>query len=153
MKVIFLDIDGVLNPHTFNRESQSHTLEPHLVKLLNRILDETDAKIVISSSWRYMILNDSMTLNGFDYLLRTHGVKAGRIIGYTEEDDQFLGSKRSLQIQAWLDANQTVKDWVVIDDVPEGMDASPDPMRLVKTDGYIGLTAADADLAIGILNG
>ena len=65
MKVIFLDIDGVLNTHesaTTLRESfvergadlmGFNRFDKNCVARVNRITDETGAKIVISSSWRH----------------------------------------------------------------------------------------------------
>ena len=61
MKVIFLDIDGVLNSvNTFKKRYEEHqkinkwTLEIDLKMLenLKEIVEKTDAKIVLSSSWR-----------------------------------------------------------------------------------------------------
>ena len=53
MNVIFLDFDGVLNSvrsclafKTFN------TFDPVSVRLVNRLCDLADARIVVSSSWR-----------------------------------------------------------------------------------------------------
>ena len=50
MKIIFLDIDGVLN--NYNTLGEGANWEPDLVKILNRIIKETKAKIVLSSTWR-----------------------------------------------------------------------------------------------------
>ena len=50
MKVIFLDVDGVLNSaqdgYSIRLKTDSH------LKLLQYIVKETGAKIVLSSSWR-----------------------------------------------------------------------------------------------------
>ena len=65
MKVIFLDFDGVLNSSGYSAtlfeagrptkdEYGQELFDPETVNLLNRIVDETEAKIVISSSWRYL---------------------------------------------------------------------------------------------------
>ena len=54
MKVIFLDFDGVLNSDTYYEEhnwSAPFIDESRLV-LLKRIVDATDAKIVLSTSWK-----------------------------------------------------------------------------------------------------
>ena len=54
MKIIFLDIDGVLNcEKTFQRHRGAIGIDPYLVAIFNRIIFATDAKIVLSSSWRY----------------------------------------------------------------------------------------------------
>ncbi len=98
-----------------------------------------------------MILAGSMTIQGFEYLLRSHGVLANRVIGYTEADTKPDNQRRCDQIQEWLDANM-VSSWIVLDDEPPGMIASPDRERLVQTDGEIGLTDAHVELAIKLLN-
>lgn len=51
MKVIFLDVDGVLD--IFNTEQYMQVLLKDAVQRLKRIVDETDAKIVVASNWRY----------------------------------------------------------------------------------------------------
>ena len=59
-KVIFLDIDGVLNTGRWHaqmggnipRDKYGYTFDPNAVANLKKILDETGAEIVISSSWK-----------------------------------------------------------------------------------------------------
>lgn len=50
MKIIFLDIDGVLNVIGQGRDEYGQIFHKHFENNLKRIIDETDAKIVISSS-------------------------------------------------------------------------------------------------------
>ena len=54
MKVIFLDIDGVLNviPTKFDQWGAYFGPDDHFVKNLKKIVDQTGAKIVITSTWR-----------------------------------------------------------------------------------------------------
>lgn len=57
MKVIFLDIDGVLNSDDYiDIAKNSQAIERHIdidkVKLLKKTIDETGAKTVLTSSWR-----------------------------------------------------------------------------------------------------
>jgi hypothetical protein len=61
MKYLFLDIDGVLNHEEWYRERVRNRkrnewwedcFDPECVKRLNRILEETGAKLVVSSTWR-----------------------------------------------------------------------------------------------------
>ena len=59
MKYLFLDIDGVMNHEPWlllankrNLSSPEFWFDPVCVDQLNRILSETGAKLVISSSWR-----------------------------------------------------------------------------------------------------
>ncbi len=53
MKIIFLDIDGVLNVcYNGAHDEYGQAFHPHFVENLKKIVDETGAKIVVSSSWR-----------------------------------------------------------------------------------------------------
>lgn len=174
MKLIFLDIDGVGNNHEWNPVSLSSTLRRENVEQLNRIIRETGAKIVLISAWRYIINGGDMTLKGFGYMLRTHHVTAqAEIIGVTSPDeicshccnykhhDAPCGrcnknTSRADQVNRWLRDNtaysqtDTNNDFVVIDDLDIGFTATG--MPFVQPDKDTGLTAADADRAIGILN-
>ena len=55
-KIIFLDIDGVLSPRWWNSDKQSDNygclFDAKAVANLAKIVEETDAEIVISSSWK-----------------------------------------------------------------------------------------------------
>ena len=66
MKVIFLDIDGVLNHEEWYESGRAHeaylatgktdikayNFDPESWKWVQKLIDETGAKIVLSSSWR-----------------------------------------------------------------------------------------------------
>jgi HAD domain in Swiss Army Knife RNA repair proteins len=54
MKVIFLDIDGVLNcKRTSNPRKFPYIVDKRLLLRFRRLLDQTSAKVVLSSTWRY----------------------------------------------------------------------------------------------------
>lgn len=146
-KIVFLDIDGVLNRHLYNEMSQSNDIDAECVANLNRVLNETDARIVLSSAWRYMLIGKAMSLVGFDYLLRTHGVVANRLVGRTPADEEV--TERGWQIHQWRKEHDHRGRYVVIDD----MDLHISPLHpFVRTQGDVGLTDIDAGKAIGILN-
>lgn len=147
--VLFLDIDGVLNGHNFDEASKSSSLDPACVARLNRVLDTTGCALVISSAWRYMIIGGAMTLSGFEYMLRTHGVhcKSG-VIGHTGRDVRVSDmNERGEQIRAWLAAHPEVTSYAVVDDMQLGFDGMP----VVRTDGQRGLEDAHADALITLL--
>jgi hypothetical protein len=150
-RLIFLDIDGVLNRHDFNTEAQSSTFCPDCVRQLNRVIDHTGAKIVLSSAWRYMVHGGAITLKGFEYLLRTHGVTAKcEVVSVTEPDETVPG--RGAQIRHWIEANAAGRPplrFVVVDDEPALCDEIESRgLPLVRTDPRDGLTAKDADAVI-----
>ncbi len=156
--LIFLDIDGVLNCHNYDEACESSTINSDCVYRINRVLDATGAMIVISSAWRYMVHGGAMTLGGFGYMLRTHGVRCkDRIIGLTCIDEEI--PERGQQIRQWLNIHGGDRPYVVIDDGGTedgrwsdlGINAAGHPV--VWTDGRVGLTWDDAAKAIGILAG
>lgn len=54
MKIIFLDIDGVLNcEKTPNPRKLRYIVDPKLLKRFERLIERTGAKVVLSSTWRY----------------------------------------------------------------------------------------------------
>lgn len=146
--VVFTDIDGVVNSYAFSHAGNRSSIDVACVLRLNRILTETDAKLVLSSSWRYMIFGGAMTVLGFDYLLRTHGFLADRLIGCTPMEEPH--ASRGREIQAWREKNGHSGPYVVLDDCD--LDISK-LHPFVHTDASIGLTDQDADRAISILKG
>lgn len=168
MKFIFLDIDGVFNPQNYEEMRGVASFYPEQVTLFNWLLNKhQDAKIVISSAWRYMVHNGSMTQQGFEELLRSHGIKcSGRLVGVTPKDVRLQGgdsqdiydarawsfSERGRQIEQFLKESEIpVTNMVVIDDAPMGMQFDPYEHVLVKTKGNVGLTREDVDKANKIL--
>lgn len=137
MRLLFIDIDGVLNTHwTF--ENGYCGIRPELADRLNTILKEVpDLQIVISSSWRYMILKGAMTLEGFTHLLSVCGISAwGRVHGHTEEDCPKIPDHidcRAYLINRYI-AKHKPTSWVALDDLPLPIEC------FVRTDPSVGLT-------------
>lgn len=149
---LFLDIDGVLNGHEFDEMAQSCTILEKCVKHLNRVIVTTGCSLVISSAWRYMLTERAMSLSGFSYLLRTHGVAVCRIAGHTrpdspEESNTNSPAPRVAQILNWIETQLVTVPWAVVDD----LDLSAIGERFVRTSGKQGLTSAHADALIEIL--
>jgi len=151
---IFLDIDGVLNDHVPHANGYLGT-RAHCVEHFNKILMYVSkAKIVVSSAWRYAVLNHEMNIEGFEFLLMTHGVDCkDRVVGTTGEDgqhgwitEQAGYDDRARLIEKYVMKHEIMK-YVVLDDMPLPLGA------LVQTDPSIGLTAENADRAIEILTG
>lgn len=172
MKILFCDIDGVLNDHS-PMMNMYCGIDKEKVNLLNRVLDETGCYIVISSAWRYMILGGDMTIRGFEHMLLTHGLNCyNRVIGHTPSDEKIR--TRGQQISWWLDEefdkflqkfNYTAElrkqifekslKYVVVDDLDEeyeGIKITQAGHTLVKTDGKVGLTNENCTELIRILN-
>lgn len=151
MTLLFLDIDGVLNAWPV-RDSDSQLppviakIHPRCVVALNRIWAAVDPspKIVIISSWRFVVLNGHMDAHAFGYMLRTHGV-CGEVLDVTPD-----GMSRAEEIRAWLKQYReahSIERYVVIDD--DHVEIEP----FILCNASTGLTFADADRVIEILKG
>lgn len=108
MKIVFLDVDGVLNCYNdFVGKDTFLILNKQMIKRLNRIIKSTGADIVLSSTWR-------MYPQHIDYL-REHGVNFidSTIIGsFPWSSRQEI---RGNEIQHWLNKNK-VESYVILDD-------------------------------------
>lgn len=165
MKILFLDIDGVLNGHEWDDEAQSCNIRRECVAHLNRVVRETGCRIVLSSAWRYIVHGGDMTLRGFGYMLRTHGmvteVGAMRlIVGLTRKDDESVDptdlkeGERAVQCKEWLSTAVGMvgvepSAFAAVDDEEQGFSLHGIPA--VITDGKRGMTAEDADRLIELL--
>mmetsp|Transcript_32041 Transcript_32041/g.43886 ORF Transcript_32041/g.43886 Transcript_32041/m.43886 type:complete len:170 (+) Transcript_32041:83-592(+) len=113
--ILFLDIDGVLCLPGAGMYQLDHKKEfhPPAVARLRELIEQTEAKIVVSSSWRKKKgLMESMTQK----LEGDGGFPAGTIIGATPSLDR---SKRDEEIGQWLsDHGYSFENdhWVVFDD-------------------------------------
>ncbi len=159
-KILFLDIDGVLNNHKWNEEAKSNTILPRCVGQLNRIVREVDPYVVLSSAWRYMITEGAMTLSGFHHMLQTHGVtKAMRLKAYLPKDDYHFYRGKAIRnyLDLWIGNKY---QYCVLDDGYRCADGSYDdfeipqyhPTNHVMVDGNLGLTVIEADKVIRMLN-
>lgn len=151
MKVLFLDLDGVANQHV-SRPNGYCGMTPKCVARLNRVFAATDCRVVVSSSWRYMVIGGAMTVRGLEYLFLTHGLNvSGRVLGITPSDEDTGGhERRAEQVAAWLrDDAVGVTRWAVVDDRP--YDFPPPPYPFVHVAESSGLTDANADRLIELL--
>ena len=137
MKVIFLDIDGVLNTlKTLQRHNGFIGMSPILVRRFNKLAKDTGARVVLSSTWRHdKNWRRVMKKNGLDM----------RFLGRTKE---LRGLIRGHEIQEWL-GRHDVEKYVILDD---DTDMLPDQIPF-KTDFYVGgLTKEICDMVKGYLN-
>jgi len=162
-KIIFLDVDGVLNDHAFDPEILCGQIHRDKVQLLNGVLRATGAKIVLSSAWRYIVYRNEMNLMGLEWLFRSHGLLADRLIGITRRDEMIRGiyngvpsswpatNERGEQIADWLAENDHGGTYAVVDDLDLGISAAGHPF--VRTDGKVGLTEREAAELVRLLGG
>lgn len=163
MKVIFLDIDGVLNSNFWNnthqREISDGTLvDAEKVKLLAELIRTTGAGIILHSGWKYWFDDAVKPLRKEAERLQVMLAEEGiTISGITPDHstEEIRRTKRfSLikagEILAWLDAHKEVHKWLVIDDLD--LHNEEVAKHQVKTDACVGLTMEDVRKAQERLN-
>jgi hypothetical protein len=151
MKVIFLDNDGVIclstewggrfkkqkkwggrklsmTPSEIPFEYRFDNFNKKAVKVLNEILEETGAEIVVSSDWRY-----HASLEELQKYYTDQGIIKGPIgrTKFTHEIDKQkwekhfrnyakLEEERSFEIKTYLEEHPEVTSWVAVDDLNMG---------------------------------
>lgn len=144
MKVIFLDFDGVIN-----NWDHFELVDYKNVKYLLEIIKETDAKVVVSSSKKYLFqINDKIDYRNTYYyeyikLLEEYGVNIYDVTPYVEE-------KRELEILSYLNNNSNIEEYLILDDddVYESL-----MEHTVFLDWYNGILEEHVNPSIEILNG
>ncbi|SFT59754.1 hypothetical protein SAMN05421857_1965 [Chryseobacterium formosense] len=159
MRITFIDIDGVLNNAEYYKNKSLHShhketshFDSNNVNALNRIVESTGAKIVISSAWKLL-----KTLDEIKNLFNDIGIKA-EIIGATESlhyKDTFELAPRGLEILKWIrDHHKSLEggleNYVIIDDEDDILDIQE--RHFFHIDDTIGLTDQNADAIIEFLN-
>jgi len=155
MKVIFLDIDGVLNSRAYDKKrdinAQTNIDETRL-PLVKRIVEETGAKIVLSSTWREDCEKDpDICREDGVYINQTFSKFGLEIFDKTP----FLGicADRSEEIKTWLEETpHKIESFVIIDDYRFVWGSLSD--NFVKTNPNFGLGLEEEHVlkAIKILN-
>lgn len=167
-KIIFLDFDGVLNTEYYQRmlryeskpwqDKYGAFFDPQAVEQLRRVVDATQADIVIESSWKFLGL-EVMKCMWKDRRL------SGRVIDVTPSaisDSVLLSADlditdpsslhcKGAEIASWLaDNNMQDAQYVIIDD--EYVILESQQPYFVMTNSYNGITEEIATRAIHLLN-
>ena len=153
MKIIFLDVDGVLN--SIDSEDHLHGfigLDYSGIKLLKEIVDATEAKIVLVSTWKLAWHKDNKSRqDSLAAYLDQRLAEEGLVIM-----DKTGGSiaERGHGIIDWLSEHPT-DSWIVLDDeIFEDYEECGIMPHLVKTSFYNGgLKEKHVEMAIEMLNG
>lgn len=153
MRVIFLDIDGVVNTLQIYKEPPAHVPEDQLrfvegyyadicspsqkrvsnlqaVMVLDKICHEFDLKIVISSTWRLGHYEETIEA------LRKAGLSEDiEIIGYTPNSPTHF---RGGEINSFLSTHKEIDDYIIFDDDDYDLYLHKD--HLFKIDTFVGIT-------------
>ena len=153
MKVIFLDVDGVLNSADSDDTFREGIigLDYSGIKLIKEIVDATDAEIILISTWKLAWYKDNKSRQDsvaayLDKRLAEEGlVIMDKTGGYMAD--------RGHGIIEWLSEHPT-DSWIVLDDeIFDDYEECGIMPYLVKTDFYDGgLKESHVEMAIKMLN-
>ena len=105
MKVIFVDVDGVLNSDDFiDSVKGKQDIDIKTVLLLKRAIEETGAKIVMDTSFRYT----QSFLKVQEMLLQN---------GIMFDKTPFIDNERGKEIKQYLSKHKDIEDYILLDDV------------------------------------
>ena len=136
MKIIFSDIDGVLNcRRTLNPRKFPYIAEPKLVARLHAVLERTEAQIVLTSTWRY----------------DTAGLFSAKHWGipFIDITPDLPKEPRCNEILAWLRDHPGMTRYAVLDDEDDELDGLP----LFQPFAVTGLTEEMAQGLVEYLTG
>ena len=145
-RIIFLDVDGVLNNGSWAMEMYDKGIRVYrdgilyepAIKRLKRLVDTTGAMIVVSSSWRQI-----PTAYG---QLRDWLFKYGMTIA---DITPYIGTCRGDDITAWFNRNPGEWSYVILDDED---DMGEHMSHLVQTEFDVGLIDTDVERAMIMLS-
>ncbi len=161
---IFLDVDGPINPdsnkvaqYELGKSISSYHIELNedKIRLLKYIIDNTGAKIVLSSKWRLTNATTgsrvgvkSPARTNLDEQLLKHGM-------YIYDETPVIVGDRGSEIEVWLTEyakyNGYTPQYVVLDD---NIDTIVEKHRghVVRCSSYHGMGKKEANIAVSILN-
>jgi hypothetical protein len=170
MKVIFLDVDGVLNSvrSTVAQHDKflgyegfmgnwkwelaspaAHQLYNHIdpiaVALINRLTTETNAKLCISSTHRKHVKNYENNLEDLQLYFRMLGL-TGEVVGATP---CLSSSFRGSEIAYWLLSHPEVTSYVIVDDDSDMLESQKE--FFVHTNNEDGFSYANYVQAYSLL--
>ena len=136
VRIIFLDIDGVLNcKKTPNPRELPYVVDSRLLRIFQRMVARARAKVVLISDWRH----DPAGL----FSARYWGIRYIDVVPYLPK------RSRGEQILLWLRKHPKVTRYVVIDDDDDQLDSLP----LFQPSASTGITAKIANGIVKYLQG
>jgi len=167
-KYIFLDIDGTINSDrdffeakyyddTDSQKNAGEIINRGCLAYLEHIIDDTDAKIIMSTNWRRYFSLDEI----YEVMVR-NGFSKSRDIIMDEYPSYQYESRRGAEIHEFVEEHK-LTNFVILDDIDEGLSSffiqyedendwedQPDA-NWIRTDFRVGLDGLDAGRAIKIL--
>ncbi len=155
MKIIFLDIDGVLWNYdsSYPKDEYGFLFKQKCVEALEFLISETQSKIVITSSWKNMGLSTLQKMwndrNLPKPIISVTPDFSHKHIDFINQNDPFKLS-RGYEIEQWLKQNTEVSNYLIIDDLNDF--TKEQEKHLIMPKPNVGLTLELAKIGIDILN-
>jgi len=117
MKILFLDVDGVLNSWPTMKEWHAnkwgliHQIGKDLVARVNKIVEATGCKVVLSSTWKHSRVHFPELADLTNYFK-----KFGATFELFDQTPNARDEVRGKEIQMWLDENPGVESIAILDD-------------------------------------
>jgi len=143
--IIFLDFDGVLNSHFYAKSKKMGLIDidEDSVVLLNQIVQASDAKVVVSSTWRL-----NRTIQELEDILLSKGF-IGEVIDKTKDlrrgpdADSIV---RGNEILCWMKDNPAAigcpyynyTNYIILDDDSDMLYSQRN--NFIHVDPYVGIT-------------
>ncbi len=137
MKIIFLDIDGVLNSKRYDnlRTAEQGNIDETRLALLKGLVDDMQAKLVLISTWRKHWDADASLCDEVGRQLNALFGKYGMTI--MDKTPELLAYDRPWEVRRWLREHEgEVESYVILDDIPWGWGELEE--RHVRTDFNVG---------------
>lgn len=161
-KIIFLDIDGVLNSNLHNRQphkeiSNGEQIDREKIELLAQLARRTSAEIILHSGWRFWFGDSGEPLRpeaaNLVRLLADAGLKISGMTPDLTTEEIRRTKKFSLvkadEILLWLETHDNISGWAVLDDL--ALHNETVNRHQMKPDPAVGLTSEDIANAERIL--
>lgn len=154
-KIIFIDIDGVLNSKASRKNSEIDYYHDFIsdenMRFLEYIVRATGgAEIVLSSSWKFYWNRGKTQHDEAGYYMNRIFKGYGLEISDKTSD---LDNDRDAEISQWIENNKNkIESYVILDDYDYNW-SSCNKKHFVMTNDETGLDESSADRAIAILNG
>ena len=163
-RILFLDIDGVLNSNFWNNRHQVEIsdgtlIDEEKIKLLSYLVRETNSEIILHSGWRFwfdsglkplckeanklveLLEKENLHIKGVTPDLTTEEIKKTKKFSLVKADEILL----------WINLHKNVTEWVVLDDLD--LHNAQIKQHQVKPDQTVGLTLENVKEAVKILMG
>lgn len=155
MKIIFLDVDGVLNNSTTSEQCGKYMgIDNTCLSTLKEVIDNTGTEIVLISTWKEYWIKDEALKFMQDKLAKYLDMKFAEkgLVIYDKVKDEIKGKEltRGESILEYI-ARTKPSAFAIVDDMEFDYDECGLNEFYVKTNSDRGLSEADKTRIIGLL--